>query len=83
MFKKSKLLKPKEVADLIGIGVESLVDIDVDRISSDGLNKLSKTNPKKYNLQMLGVVCCKLNISIKEIVLYSQQRDEIKRLLEE
>jgi len=80
---ENKILKPKEVADLIGIDVESLVDIDVDRISSDGLNKLSRTNPKKYNLQMLGVVCCKLDISIRELILYSQQRDEIKKLLKE
>ncbi|MDQ1339789.1 MAG: hypothetical protein QG567_943 [Campylobacterota bacterium] len=77
------ILKPKEIADLLGMPVESLVDIDVDRVSSDSLNKLSRSNPKKYNLQMLGVVCFKLNISIEELVLYSKQRDEILKLLKE
>ena len=76
-----RLLKPKEVADLIGIDVESLVDIGVDRISADSLNKMLKNNPTKYKLQMLGVVCLKLDVSIQEIVLYAKQREEIKKLL--
>lgn len=79
---KRDLLKPKDIARLLGIKVSELIDIDVDRISSDSLNKLSDENPKKYQLQMLGVVCTKLDISVEEIVLYSKQRDENIKLLE-
>ena len=77
-----KILKPKDVADLIGTDVQDLVNIDVDRISSDSLNKLAKENPKKYQLQILGVVCMKLDISIEELVLYSKQREAFMELLE-
>lgn len=76
-----KILKPKEIADLLGIKVEELVSTNIDRLSADSLNKMLKNNPEKYQLQICGLICNKLNISVEELVLYSKQRGEIIEFL--
>lgn len=79
---RKELLKPKDVAELLGMDVQSLVDVGVNRISSDSLNKLARENPKKYKLQIFGIVCMKLDISIEELILYFKQRESFVELLE-
>ena len=62
----------KEISDLVGCSVEELVDVGINRVSSDSLNKLARENVKKYEMQILGIVCMKLGISVDELKLFAQ-----------
>ena len=63
--------KPIEIAKQLGIKVSELLD-GIDNTSSDSLSKLRETNPQKYMIQMQGIVCLKLGISINELIKYEK-----------
>ena len=65
----NKPLKPIEIAKQLGIKVSELLE-GIENTSSDSLSKLRDSNPQKYMIQMQGIVCSKLNISIEELVKY-------------
>lgn len=74
-------LRPKEIAELLNIETESLSDIDVDRISNDSLNKMARENQEKYEVQMLGVICKRFDITIEELIFIINQREVLKKRL--
>lgn len=61
--------KPIEIAKHLGIQVSALLE-GIDNTSSNSLSKLRVENPQKYMIQMRGIVCSKLEISINELVQY-------------
>lgn len=63
--------KPIEIAKQLGIKVSELLE-GIENTSSDSLSKLRDTNPQKYMIQMQGIVCSKLNISIEELIKYKE-----------
>lgn len=65
----NKQPKPIEIAKQVGVKVSELLE-GIENTSSDSLSKLRDTNPQKYMIQMKGIVCSKLNISIEELVEY-------------
>jgi hypothetical protein len=69
--------KPKDIAKLLGTTVEEMLS-DVDKTSSASLSELAKKNPKKYEINMLGIVAKNLNISVEELIKYSELKDAIK-----
>ena len=71
-------LKPKDAAKLLGISVEEMLK-NFDGISTGSLSKLAKENPLKYEMQLSGIVCKKLNISIVELIEYKN----LEKLIEE
>lgn len=81
MEDKKELPRPKEITEQLSIDTDSLLDIDVDRISNDSLNKMARSNPSKYEVQMLGVMCKRFDITIEELLCIIKQREiQLKRL---
>lgn len=69
-------LKPIDIAKKLGITVAEFVD-GIDNTSSQQLAELRKNNPNKYELQILGIVCKKLNLDIDELIKYSELKKTI------
>jgi len=74
---KKDLPKPKDIAKLLGITVEDMLS-NIDNTSSASLSDLSKNNPNKYDVTMLGIVCKNLNLDISELIKYSELKEIIK-----
>lgn len=69
-------LKPIDIAKKLGITVAEFVD-GIDNTSSQQLAELRKSNPNKYELQILGIVCKKLDLDIDELIKYSELKKTI------
>ena len=74
---ESELPKPIDIAKLLGIKVTELL-ANIDNTDSDSLSKLRKTNPNKYMIQIKGIICDKLKLSIEELIKYSELRKIIE-----
>jgi RNA:NAD 2'-phosphotransferase (TPT1/KptA family) len=75
-----ELLRPSDVSKALGLEkTADLLDINVERLTQQSLSDLRSKNPKKYELQILGVICMNQGISIDELLSYCKSRKEIAK----
>ena len=68
--------KPIDIAKKLKLSVPELLN-GIDNVSSASLSELRKNNPKKYMMQMQGIICVKSNISIDELINYNDLKKSI------
>lgn len=70
---------PTQVAKMYNISLDDLIS-DIDNLSHTSLLNLRRTNPKKYEVTVLGLVSNNYKISLDDLVVLKEKKEILNKI---